>query len=75
MQEQGVVDDDLMLRTELKTQASVVIAAANAIYLGLPQLKVFSHSCVEVSCDEEFVFGVNLLQEAVQVTLEGLLTH
>ena len=36
MQEQGVVDDDLMLRTELKTQASVVIAAANAIYLGLP---------------------------------------
>ena len=30
-------------------------------------------SCVEVSYDKEFVFGVNLLQGVMQVAVEGLL--
>ena len=49
--EQGVGDDELMLRTELQRQAPVVIAAANSMstYDFFPQFEVSSHSCVEVS--------------------------
>ena len=49
--EQGVVDDELMLRTELQKQASVVIAVANSVsnYDFFPQFEILSHSCVEVS--------------------------
>ena len=41
-------------------------------YNSFPQFKVSSHCCVEVSKDEEFVFDVNLLQEHMQVAVEGL---
>ena len=37
------------------------------------QFKVSSRSCFEVSYDEEFVFGVSLQQEVMQVVVEGLL--
>ena len=49
--EQGVGDDELMLRTELQKQAPVVIALANSVstYDSFPQFEVSSHSCVEVS--------------------------
>ena len=49
--EQGVDDDELMLRTELQRQAPVVIAVANSVpaYDSFPQFEVSSHSCVEVS--------------------------
>ena len=62
-----------MLRTELKEQASVVIAVVNSMstYYSFQQFKVSSYSCVEVSQDE-FVFGVNLLQEVMLVALEDL---
>ena len=39
----------------------------------IPQLEGSSHSCIEVSLDEEFVFGVNLLLEVMYVVVEGLL--
>ena len=35
--------------------------------------RLSSHFCVEVSQDEEFVCGANLLQEVLQVAVEGLL--
>ena len=49
--EQGIGDDELMLRTELQKQAPVDIAVANSvsIYDFFPQFEVSSHSCVEVS--------------------------
>ena len=49
--EQGVGDDELMLRTELQKQASVVIAVANSVsnYDFFPQFEISSHSCFEVS--------------------------
>ena len=49
--EQGIGDDELMLRTELQKQAPIVIAVANfmSTYDFFPQFEVSSHSCVEVS--------------------------
>ena len=49
--EQSVGDDELMLRTELKKQAPVVIAVANSVsnYDFFPQFEISSHSCFEVS--------------------------
>ena len=49
--EQGVGNDELMLRTELQKQAPVFIAVANSVstYDSYPQFEVSSHSCVEVS--------------------------
>ena len=48
--EQGVGDDELMLRTELQKQVSVVIAVASSRSTqdSLPQFEVSSHSSVEV---------------------------
>ena len=43
--EQGVGDDELMLRTEHEKQAPVVIEVADSF----PQFENSSHSCVEVS--------------------------
>ena len=49
--EQGVGDDELMLRTKLQKQAPVVIVVANSVstYDSFLQFEVSSHSCVEVS--------------------------
>ena len=49
--EQGVGDDELMLRTKLKKQEPVVIAAANFVSTkdSFPQFEASSHSGVEVS--------------------------
>ena len=48
---QGVGDDELLLRTELKKQAPVVIVVANSVSTqdSFPQFEVSSHSRVEVS--------------------------
>ena len=48
--EQGVGDDELMLREELQKQAPVVIAVANSVstWDSFPQFEVSSNSCVEV---------------------------
>ena len=64
-----------MLKPELYKQAPIVIAVANSMSTqdSIPQLEGSSHSCIEVSLDEEFVFGVNLLQEVMQIAVEGLL--
>ena len=49
--EQGVGDDELMLKTELQKQAAVVITVVNSVstYDSFPQFEVSSRSCVEVS--------------------------
>ena len=51
LREQGVGDDELMLRTELQKQAPVVITVANSVSTydsTFPRFKVSSHFCVEV---------------------------
>ena len=47
--EQGVGDDELMLRTELQQQAPIFIVVANSVFTldSFPQFEVSSHSCVE----------------------------
>ncbi len=49
--EQGVGDDEPLIRTELQKQAPVVIADANSVSTedSFLQFEVSSHSCVEVS--------------------------
>ena len=49
--EQGVGDDELMLRRKLQKQAPIVIAVANSVstWDSFPQFEVSSHSCIEVS--------------------------
>ena len=73
--EQGIGDEELMLRRELQKQAPIVIAVANSMSTqdSIPQLEGSSHSCIEVSLDEEFVFRVNLLLGVMHVVVEGLL--
>ena len=51
------------------------LSVANSVstYDSFSQFKVLSRATIEVSQDEEFVFGVNLLHEVMQVAGEGLL--
>ena len=65
----------MMLRTEPQKQTPVVLAVANSmlIHNSYPQFEVSSHPCVEISYDEEFVSGVILPQDVVQVPVKDLL--
>ena len=62
----------MTLRIELQKQALIVTAVAMSTLDSFLQFKVSSRSCFEVSYDEEFVFGVSLQQEVMQVVVEGL---
>ena len=63
----------MTLRIELQKQVLIVTAVAMSTLDSFLQFKVSSRSCFEVSYDEEFVFGVSLQQEVMQVVVEGLL--
>ena len=60
---------------KLVTLSKRPLSVANSVstYDSFSQFKVLSRATIEVSQDEEFVCGANLLQEVLQVAVEGLL--